>query len=90
MFDIVLRCLFLFGFVIHSELIAIQHSHCLGSLKSASREEEKLVEAESSSDRKNSPKILLVSKDAALPSEKVCVSLRNTQCIPARLVPTHF
>ncbi|XP_016009257.2 coiled-coil domain-containing protein 62 isoform X2 [Rousettus aegyptiacus] len=53
-----------------SELIAIQHSHCLGSLKSASREEEKLVEAESSSDRKNSPKILLVSKDAALPSEK--------------------
>ncbi|XP_011354035.1 coiled-coil domain-containing protein 62 isoform X3 [Pteropus vampyrus] len=53
-----------------SELIAIQHSHCLGSLKSALREEEKLVEAESSSDRKNSPKILLINKDTALPSEK--------------------
>ena len=37
------------------------------------------LEIESSSDKKNSSKILLVNKDAALPSEKVCISLRNTQ-----------
>ncbi|XP_059975412.1 coiled-coil domain-containing protein 62 isoform X4 [Mesoplodon densirostris] len=51
-----------------SELI--QQSHCLGSSKSALREDEKLIETESSSDKKNSSKILLVNKDAALPSEK--------------------
>ena len=79
MFPIVSSCLFLFGFIIHSELIAIQQSHCLGSSKSALREDEKLIEIESSSDKKNSSKILLVNKDAALPSEKVCISLRNTQ-----------
>ncbi|KAB0370281.1 hypothetical protein FD755_018243, partial [Muntiacus reevesi] len=62
-----------------SELIAIQQSHCLGSSKSALREDEKLIEMESSSDKKNSSKILLVNKDAALPSEKVCISLRSTQ-----------
>ncbi|XP_016074511.1 PREDICTED: coiled-coil domain-containing protein 62 [Miniopterus natalensis] len=50
-----------------SELIAIQHSHCLGAVL---REEEKLVETESSSDRKNSPRILFLNKDVALPSEK--------------------
>ena len=38
-----------------------------------------MIEIESSSDKKNSSKILLVNKDAALPSEKVCISLRNTQ-----------
>ncbi|XP_029072664.1 coiled-coil domain-containing protein 62 isoform X1 [Monodon monoceros] len=54
-----------------SELIASQQSHCLGSSKSALREDEKLIETESSSDKKNSSKILLVNKDAALPSEKV-------------------
>ncbi|KAB0400277.1 hypothetical protein E2I00_018287, partial [Balaenoptera physalus] len=53
-----------------SELIAIQQSHCLGSSKSALREGEKLIETESSSDKKNSSEILLVNKDAALPSEK--------------------
>ncbi|KAM9747838.1 coiled-coil domain-containing protein 62 [Dama dama] len=53
-----------------SELIAIQQSHCLGSSKSALREDEKLTEIESSSDKKNSSKILLVNKDTALPSEK--------------------
>ncbi|XP_029072666.1 coiled-coil domain-containing protein 62 isoform X2 [Monodon monoceros] len=53
-----------------SELIASQQSHCLGSSKSALREDEKLIETESSSDKKNSSKILLVNKDAALPSEK--------------------
>ncbi|XP_067557122.1 huntingtin-interacting protein 1-related protein isoform X4 [Pseudorca crassidens] len=53
-----------------SELIASQQSHCLGSSKSALREDEKLIEMESSSDKKNSSKILLVNKDAALPSEK--------------------
>ncbi|XP_061240668.1 coiled-coil domain-containing protein 62 isoform X2 [Bos mutus] len=53
-----------------SELIAIQQSHCLDSSKSALREDEKLIETESSSDKKNSSKILLVNKDAALPSEK--------------------
>lgn len=53
-----------------SELIAIQQSHCLGSSKSALREDEKLIEMESSSDKKNSSKILLVNKDTALPSEK--------------------
>ena len=79
MFPIVSRCLFLFGFIIHSELITIQQSHCLGSSKSALREDEKLIEMESSSDKKNSSKILLVNKDTALPSEKVCISLRNTQ-----------
>ncbi|XP_066116780.1 coiled-coil domain-containing protein 62 isoform X3 [Saccopteryx bilineata] len=49
-----------------SELIAIQHSHCLGS---ALREDEKLVETESSFD-KNSTEILSGNKDCALPSEK--------------------
>ncbi|XP_010812325.1 coiled-coil domain-containing protein 62 isoform X4 [Bos indicus] len=53
-----------------SELIAIQQSHCLDSSKSALREDEKLIETESSSAKKNSSKILLVNKDAALPSEK--------------------
>eukprot|EP00070_Physeter_catodon_P007983 XP_007117232.2 coiled-coil domain-containing protein 62 isoform X3 [Physeter catodon] len=53
-----------------SELIAIQQSRCLDSSKSALREDEKLIETESSSDKKNSSKILLVNKDAALPSEK--------------------
>ncbi|XP_047617582.1 coiled-coil domain-containing protein 62 isoform X4 [Phacochoerus africanus] len=53
-----------------SELIAIQHSRCLGSSQSALREDEKLRETESSSDKKNSPKMLLINKDAALPSEK--------------------
>nr|XP_025123510.1 coiled-coil domain-containing protein 62 isoform X2 [Bubalus bubalis] len=53
-----------------SELIAIQQSHCLDSSKSALREDEKLIETDSSSAKKNSSKILLVNKDAALPSEK--------------------
>ncbi|XP_007189655.1 coiled-coil domain-containing protein 62 isoform X3 [Balaenoptera acutorostrata] len=53
-----------------SELIAIQQSHCLCSSKSALREDEKFIETESSSDKKNSSEILLVNKDAALPSEK--------------------
>ncbi|XP_020929735.1 coiled-coil domain-containing protein 62 isoform X4 [Sus scrofa] len=53
-----------------SELIAIQHSRCLGSSQSALREDDKLRETESSSDKKNSPKMLLINKDAALPSEK--------------------
>ncbi|XP_057348410.1 coiled-coil domain-containing protein 62 isoform X4 [Manis pentadactyla] len=53
-----------------SELVAIQHSHCLGSSESALRDDEKLVETESSSDKKNSPKILFMNKEAALPSEK--------------------
>ncbi|XP_066870691.1 coiled-coil domain-containing protein 62 isoform X4 [Kogia breviceps] len=53
-----------------SELIAIRQSHCLDSSKAALREDEKLIETKSSSDKKNSSKILLVNKDAALPSEK--------------------
>ncbi|KAK2497519.1 hypothetical protein MC885_021692, partial [Smutsia gigantea] len=53
-----------------SELVAIQRSHCLGSSVSALRDDEKLVETESSSDKKNSPKILFMNKEAALPSEK--------------------
>lgn len=69
-------------FLIRSELIAIQHSHCVGA---AIREEEKLLETESPSEKRNSPRILFGSKDAALPSEKVCVSLRKAQHIPAGL-----
>uniref|UniRef100_A0A452TF34 Coiled-coil domain containing 62 n=1 Tax=Ursus maritimus TaxID=29073 RepID=A0A452TF34_URSMA len=53
-----------------SELIAIQHSHCLGSSKSATREDEKLIETEPSSDTKNSPKILLLNKEAPLSGDK--------------------
>ncbi|XP_032327220.1 coiled-coil domain-containing protein 62 isoform X3 [Camelus ferus] len=53
-----------------SELIAIQHSRCLGSSKSAVREDEKLMETESSPEKQNLSKSLLVNKDAALPSEK--------------------
>ncbi|XP_030893886.1 coiled-coil domain-containing protein 62 isoform X2 [Leptonychotes weddellii] len=53
-----------------SELIAIQHSHCLGSSKSATREDEKLIETEPSSDTKNSPKILLFNKEAPLSTDK--------------------
>ncbi|XP_045390879.1 coiled-coil domain-containing protein 62 [Lemur catta] len=49
-----------------SELFAIQHSHCLSSSKSALREDE----TESSSDKNNSPKSLLVSKDEVMSSEK--------------------
>lgn len=50
-----------------SELIAIQHSHCLSS---AVREDEKLVETESSSDQKSPSKILFMNKEIALPNEK--------------------
>ncbi|XP_035929016.1 coiled-coil domain-containing protein 62 isoform X4 [Halichoerus grypus] len=53
-----------------SELIAIQHSHCLGSSKSATREDEKLIETEPSSDTKNSPKILLFNKETPLSTDK--------------------
>ncbi|XP_054366516.1 coiled-coil domain-containing protein 62 isoform X4 [Mirounga angustirostris] len=53
-----------------SELIAIQHSHCLGSSKSATREDEKLIETEPSSDTKKSPKILLFNKEAPLSTDK--------------------
>ncbi|XP_022373055.1 coiled-coil domain-containing protein 62 isoform X5 [Enhydra lutris kenyoni] len=54
-----------------SELIAIQHSHCSGSSKSAPREDEKLIETERSSDAKNSPKILLFNnKEAPSSSDK--------------------
>nr|XP_025872859.1 coiled-coil domain-containing protein 62 isoform X5 [Vulpes vulpes] len=53
-----------------SELIAIQHSHCLGSSKSVTREDEKLIETEPSSDAKNSSKILLFNKETPLSSEK--------------------
>ncbi|XP_047554045.1 coiled-coil domain-containing protein 62 isoform X5 [Lutra lutra] len=53
-----------------SELIAIQHSHCSGSSKSAPREDEKLIETEPSSDTKNSPKILLFNKEAPSSSDK--------------------
>ncbi|XP_032732291.1 coiled-coil domain-containing protein 62 isoform X6 [Lontra canadensis] len=53
-----------------SELIAIQHSHCSGSSKSAPREDEKLIETEPSSDAKNSPKILLFNKEAPSSSDK--------------------
>uniref|UniRef100_A0A8C3WTY8 Coiled-coil domain containing 62 n=1 Tax=Catagonus wagneri TaxID=51154 RepID=A0A8C3WTY8_9CETA len=60
-----------------SELFAIQHSRCLGSSQSALREDEKLIETESSSDKKNSPKMLLINKDAALPSEKAKTSLQD-------------
>ena len=79
MFDTLLRCLFLFRFIIYSELIAIQHSHCLGSSKSVTREDEKLIETEPSSDVKNSSKILLFNKETPLSSEKVCILLINTQ-----------
>lgn len=75
-------------FIIYSELIAIQHSHCLGSSKSATREDEKLIETEPSSDTKNSPKILLLNKEAPLSSDKVCILLRNTPFIQAKLLPT--
>ncbi|KAM6166404.1 coiled-coil domain-containing protein 62 [Erethizon dorsatum] len=49
-----------------SELTAIQQSHCLGSSKSAAREDETVA----SPDEKNSPTSLLINKDAALSSEK--------------------
>ncbi|XP_045881711.1 coiled-coil domain-containing protein 62 isoform X6 [Meles meles] len=60
-----------------SELIAIQHSHCLGSSKSAPREDEKLIETEPSSDAKNSPKILLFNKEAPSSSDKLRSRLRS-------------
>lgn len=71
-------------FLIRSELIAIQHSHCVGAV----REEEKLLERESPSEERSSPRILFGRKDAALPSEKVCVSLRKAQCSPANFPST--
>uniref|UniRef100_A0A2K6A9C3 Coiled-coil domain containing 62 n=1 Tax=Mandrillus leucophaeus TaxID=9568 RepID=A0A2K6A9C3_MANLE len=54
-----------------SELIAIQDSHSLGSSKSALREDE----TESSSDKKNSPKSLLICKDAPAFNEKASTVL---------------
>uniref|UniRef100_G1Q3B9 Coiled-coil domain containing 62 n=1 Tax=Myotis lucifugus TaxID=59463 RepID=G1Q3B9_MYOLU len=57
-----------------SELIAIQHSHCVGA---AIREEEKLLETESPSEKRNSPRILFGCKDAALPSEKADIALSS-------------
>ncbi|XP_053525897.1 coiled-coil domain-containing protein 62 isoform X3 [Artibeus jamaicensis] len=50
-----------------SELVAVPHSHRLGSTL---QEDEKVAETESSADRKSSPKILSVSREAASPSEK--------------------
>ncbi|XP_054551366.1 coiled-coil domain-containing protein 62 isoform X2 [Talpa occidentalis] len=53
-----------------SELIAFQNSHSSDSSKPPSREDEKLIGAESSSDKINSPRILSINKDTTLPSEK--------------------
>ncbi|XP_077015820.1 coiled-coil domain-containing protein 62 isoform X1 [Tamandua tetradactyla] len=53
-----------------SEPVATQHSICLSSSKSTLRGDENFIEIDFSSDKKNSPKILLVNKDAALPSGK--------------------
>ncbi|KAM7051481.1 coiled-coil domain-containing protein 62 isoform 1-T1 [Molossus nigricans] len=50
-----------------SELVAVQRSHCLSS---AVREDEKGAEAESSSEQKNSSKILFMNQELALPNEK--------------------
>ncbi|KAF6080726.1 coiled-coil domain containing 62 [Phyllostomus discolor] len=50
-----------------SELAAAPQPHCVGS---ASPGDEKVMETEASADRKNSPKVLFVNKDAAPPSEK--------------------
>ncbi|KAM5312379.1 coiled-coil domain-containing protein 62 [Glossophaga mutica] len=50
-----------------SELMAGPHSHCLAS---AFQEDEKVMETESSADKKNSPKSLSVNNDAASPGEK--------------------
>ncbi|XP_035869533.1 coiled-coil domain-containing protein 62 [Phyllostomus discolor] len=50
-----------------SELAAVPQPHCVGS---ASPGDEKVMETEASVDRKNSPKVLFVNKDAAPPSEK--------------------
>uniref|UniRef100_A0A8D2I8Q6 Uncharacterized protein n=1 Tax=Urocitellus parryii TaxID=9999 RepID=A0A8D2I8Q6_UROPR len=61
--------LFMFDLIIHSELIAIQHSHCLSSSKSALREDE----TEAPPDKNNLSKGLLINKEAALSSKKVCV-----------------
>ncbi|XP_054449938.1 coiled-coil domain-containing protein 62 [Pteronotus mesoamericanus] len=52
--------------------LAAQHAQSWGP---ALREDEKGVEAESSSDKKSSPEILLVNKDAASPSEKTPLDL---------------
>ncbi|XP_046302033.1 coiled-coil domain-containing protein 62 isoform X3 [Marmota monax] len=49
-----------------SELIAIQHSHCLSSSKSALREDE----TETPPDKNNLSKGLLINKEAALSSKK--------------------
>ena len=80
-----LICLFLSGSVTHSELPAAPHAHCSGS---ALREDEKVMHTGSSADERDSPMILLVNKDAASPSEKVCVLPRNARLLPARLLPT--
>ncbi|XP_058137289.1 coiled-coil domain-containing protein 62 isoform X7 [Dasypus novemcinctus] len=53
-----------------SEPVAIQHSLCLSSSKSTLRGDENFIEKDTSSDKKNSPKILLINKDAAFPGEK--------------------
>jgi hypothetical protein len=67
-------------FIVHSEFIAIQHSHCLGS-KSAVRE----GETEALLDKKSSSTGSLPSKDAAMSNEQVCTVLSSSQLIQARL-----
>ncbi|XP_062943247.1 coiled-coil domain-containing protein 62 isoform X1 [Cynocephalus volans] len=56
-----------------SELIAIQHSHCLDSSKSTLKEDE----TGPSSDKKNSSKSLLINKDAALCKGKAKIMLSS-------------
>ncbi|XP_012586669.1 PREDICTED: coiled-coil domain-containing protein 62 isoform X1 [Condylura cristata] len=53
-----------------SELIAFQQSHSSDSSKPPSREDEKLIGTESSSDKNNSSRILSINKDTALLNEK--------------------
>ncbi|KAM9621862.1 coiled-coil domain-containing protein 62 isoform 1-T1 [Trichechus inunguis] len=51
-------------------VVSIHHPACLGSSSSTLRGEEKIIETDSSADRKSSSKTLLIDQDAALPSEK--------------------
>lgn len=76
--------LFLFDLIVCSELIAIQPPQCLGSSKSAEREDE----LEPPPDKRTSSKSVFISKDADSPHEKVSVLHESSQCSQAEFLPS--
>ncbi|XP_075390465.1 coiled-coil domain-containing protein 62 isoform X2 [Tenrec ecaudatus] len=51
-------------------IVTVHHASCLVASSSTLREDEKFVGTDPSLDKKNSPKVLLIPQEAAVPSEK--------------------